>query len=711
MIERLIPVDPVYPLQWHLQAMGDLEVVWAEFRGRGIQVGIYDGGVDYTHSDLVTNYDASLHVVIDGSVIDGKDTGNEERKGHATLVANLISAAIDGRGTVGIAPEASITSVNIFDPFSPIYMGSQETRSDFAAALHQMTNFDVVYTVLRDGTISGVTAAEYEWAAQTGRGGLGTIVVQPAGNKLNDVNVEGPSRFTISVAALNRTGEAEVSSAHGAALLIAAPGQGSGIVAGGPGLGDLDGVPYRTNFGWTSASAAMVTGVVSLMLDANEDLGWRDVNDILSLTARRTGAAFGAPPMPTENDMWQINAAEGWNGGGLHFHRNYGFGATDAHGAVRMAEAYGIIDTATPATSANEVTVVSESFKPNLSIPDQGEISFSFTIAENLVIDQVELFVSFSHPVKNDLSVTLSSAGGTVVTMLESAGVPGAVYVGGMIRTLAEVFRGELSAGSWTVTVHDSAANSTGQLTGVRLEVHGDTPNLSDDRYFFTDEYAEMLALDPRRGILADDDAGVDWINAAAMTAKVTLHLDGIRMSYVDGAPLRLAAGTAVENAITGDGSDVITGSATANEVHGMRGNDSLSGADGNDSIYGGDGDDRLLGEAGDDLLMGGPGRDGIFGGAGADTFVFRQASDSRPGATRDVIADYEAGVDRIALPFIDVMFVGSARFSGAAGELRVWGTKNMILDLDIDGDRIVDFQVQINGQRVLTQADFVALG
>ena len=95
---------------------------------------------------------------------------------------------------------------------------------------------------------------------------------------------------------------------------------------------------FVTDFDGTSAATAMVNGVVALMLDANANLGWRDVQTILAHSARHVGSAVdGRYRLPaTESASWQWNAAKTWNGGGLHFSRDYGFGLVDALAAVRL---------------------------------------------------------------------------------------------------------------------------------------------------------------------------------------------------------------------------------------------------------------------------------------------------------------------------------------------------------------------------------------
>jgi Ca2+-binding RTX toxin-like protein len=64
----------------------------------------------------------------------------------------------------------------------------------------------------------------------------------------------------------------------------------------------------------------------------------------------------------------------------------------------------------------------------------------------------------------------------------------------------------------------------------------------------------------------------------------------------------------------------------------------------GDNKLYGNIGDNRINGLDGDDDLTGGRGRDILSGGLGEDVFHFAK------GDRRDVITDFEDGVDRIAL-------------------------------------------------------------
>jgi serralysin len=89
-----------------------------------------------------------------------------------------------------------------------------------------------------------------------------------------------------------------------------------------------------------------------------------------------------------------------------------------------------------------------------------------------------------------------------------------------------------------------------------------------------------------------------------------------------------LGIGTLIENIVTGDGNDTITGNDANNRIYGMRGNDQLGGGDGDDRLYGGSGRDLLFGGQGNDRLDGGTGADTMNGGLGNDRYVVDSTGD-----------------------------------------------------------------------------------
>lgn len=160
-----------------------------------------------------------------------------------------------------------------------------------------------------------------------------------------------------------------------------------------------------------------------------------------------------------------------------------------------------------------------------------------------------------------------------------------------------------------------------------------------------------------------------------------------------DAAVNRLSGEAGVDRMFGRDGDDILLGGAGADLLYGDAGFDLLVGGDDADRLYGGadidilDGgaaNDQLFGEAGDDALIGGLGLDTLTGGIGADNFTFRTGDTGTTRATADRILDFTQGAvgigDRIDLGQIDAIpggtddaftFIGTAAFSGAAGEVR----------------------------------------
>ena len=85
---------------------------------------------------------------------------------------------------------------------------------------------------------------------------------------------------------------------------------------------------------------------------------------------------------------------------------------------------------------------------------------------------------------------------------------------------------------------------------------------------------------------------------------------------------------------------------------------------------------------------------------------------ESGVGASRDLITDYVHGQDKLGLTQTGAKsFIGTSDFSGAAGQVNYFaGDGVTVVRLDADGDRTVDFEVQLNGLLTLDSLDFVDL-
>ncbi|QQV76959.1 S8 family serine peptidase [Sphingomonas aliaeris] len=672
---------PEFSRQWHLTRLGDIGKVWEDYTGRGVSVGVYDSGVQSTHWDLARNYDASKHVVVDGITMSGEP--GADMQGHGTSVAGLIAAARNGRAGVGVAFDAQVTGINIFNAALPIDVNGGNSAA-FFNALSQANQFDVVNHSWGDsrtsvstansratpGTFQNLLSESFAYAAETGRGGLGTITIGAAGNDGRDHQSQGSKtdRHGIAVSAYREAdGVSSYYTSKGAHILVAGPSNdfselgGTGLVA--TDLLGVDGynmnidpetaADYTDSFGGTSGATPVVTGVVSLILDANEGLGWRDVKNILAASAKmpvafETGAVvqrlvsngFTVLVGMNENPFQLNGDTAGWNGGAMHFSNDYGYGAVDAYGAVRMAEVWSLFRAA-PLVSGNETMATTGIMPVGLTANTDIDLSsistfdansditgtpqrFTFEVNQSTDVEHIDLTINYTHTaiekrngqIESTLVGGLANAqfkliapDGTVGftfqdgDFFEDSG-PGQEFVFGFSG-----FRGVETKGTWTLEFQSldmdfdvrfpgndfPLIDNSLTLNSIKMDMFGSTPT-ADDVYTYTNEFFTMKAIDGEsatRGVLSDTNGGADWINAAAVTKAVDVSLAaGGRTTFGGNAAFTIAAGSVIENVVTGDGADRLLGNGVDNKLYGMRGNDWLNGGAGNDTLFGGTGND-----------------------------------------------------------------------------------------------------------------------
>jgi RTX calcium-binding nonapeptide repeat (4 copies) len=236
----------------------------------------------------------------------------------------------------------------------------------------------------------------------------------------------------------------------------------------------------------------------------------------------------------------------------------------------------------------------------------------------------------------------------------------------------------------------------------------------------FDDTIVNSGKIESVAGIAIDTGDGADSVNnSGAIVGDV--YLGGGADLYravggsVDGI---IYAGAGDDRLFVGDVAAIVDGGDGADSVLGGAGFDRLSGGNGDDALYGGEGRDALIGGRGADILFGGEGKDRLFGGAGQDllhggggddVFAFaRTLESSGVAAEADRILDYAEG-DTIDVSLIDAdtalsgdqafAWIGSAAFSGAAGQLRTEVSGgDTIIACDVDGDAVADFALVVVG-------------
>ncbi|SOD82777.1 MULTISPECIES: type VII secretion-associated serine protease mycosin [unclassified Streptomyces] len=112
------PSKPYAGRPWALQRV-NLDELWAQSTGKGVQVAVIDTGVDVKNAQLTKAVDASKGKNLlppknaKGEKIErGNNSGTTDTVGHGTRVAGIIAARpLKGTGFVGLAPKATIIPI------------------------------------------------------------------------------------------------------------------------------------------------------------------------------------------------------------------------------------------------------------------------------------------------------------------------------------------------------------------------------------------------------------------------------------------------------------------------------------------------------------------------------------------------------------------------------------------------------------------------
>ncbi len=481
--KKAMPNDTLINQQWHLKFNNqsgavagtdiNVESTWAYptngagFRGRGIRIGIVDDGVQTSHPDFVGNIDTT-------NDYDWNDTTpNDPNPGagddHGTACAG--DAAARGNNNLGVsgsAPEGIIVGMRLISAVT-----TDQQEADAMNYLPQLIQIKSNSWGPNDtGSLleapGPLTLAALKSSAETGRGGNGTIFMWAGGNGLDvndNSNYDGyaNSIYTIAVGAFDSQSRQSWYSESGANLVIVAPSSGSS-----PALGKLttdrtgaDGYvsgDYESNFGGTSSATPTAAGIVALMLEANPNLGWRDVQEILMRSAKKVNVS---------DADWKTPIAPA----NINHNHKFGAGLIDATAAVNMAIGW------TKLAAQLKRTIAQTGL--SVAIPNQNTtgITREFVVApqDNIRVEHVTVAVSINHSARGNLRITLTSPSGTVSRLAEVRSDSNDNYANWTFMTVRNW--GENASGTWRLKVTDESAagnNTTGgTLTAATVEIFG----------------------------------------------------------------------------------------------------------------------------------------------------------------------------------------------------------------------------------------------
>jgi subtilisin family serine protease len=503
-------------------------------KGDGITVAIIDTGLEIFHEDLSPN------VVSGGSwdfeCNDNNPTNIYSTSGdHGTSVAGLVSAADNGKGGRGVAPEAELKGFNLLqDATVQNYIDSVGgSMSSPISNDVDIFNLSFGYTNTSDIAVDSTIEAQFKYGVENLRGGKGAIYVKSAGNGFNsfgnancssasaidvscqnaNMDPESALPYIIVVGATNADGEKSSYSTAGSNLLISAPGgeygydsavAGSGYTAAEayePAMITTDQMgcdrgysntvddavnelqdnnnglnpncDYTSTFNGTSSAAPVLSGAIALMLNENENaaLTWRDVRHILITTAVKS-------PLTADHGEVNVNLT----GGSYTVEDTW---VTNAAGH-KFHNWYGFgqldVDAAVSAVGSYSTdlgTFVETGWESTTDIDDSVIEDYKtsggsdiITFGTALTIETVQIKISVSHPYIGDLGIELTSPAGTRSILLNARNGFSSADLSDMVLT-SNAFYGETSNGNWTVKVVDTAFFDTGTLDSWSIRVFG----------------------------------------------------------------------------------------------------------------------------------------------------------------------------------------------------------------------------------------------
>jgi len=400
--------DPRYPLMWYVNRGGMLDMNVQEawqmgITGKGVVVTILDDGVEKNNPDLVANYDPQASSDINDNDPDPTpryDLIDSNR--HGTRCAGEVSASANNSICgVGIAYDSKIGGVRMLD--------GDVTDAVEARSLSLNNQHIDIYSASwgpdDDGkTVDGpgnLASRAFINGVANGRQGKGSIFVWASGNGGRDhdsCNCDGytNSIWTLSVSSATENGlipwySEACSSTMATTYSSGSSGERKVITT------DLHNGCTSGHTG-TSASAPMAAGVIALLLEANPELRWRDVQHI---TIRNAQVAN------LRASDWKVNSL------GRNYSHSFGYGVMDASGMVKMAQMWKNVGPQVQSAVKASIGKVSipggTSRTAKMEVTDHGDVNF---------LEHVQAHVTVEAARRGDIAIYLTSPHGTKSQLL-----------------------------------------------------------------------------------------------------------------------------------------------------------------------------------------------------------------------------------------------------------------------------------------------------
>lgn len=285
-------------LDWGVDRI-DAEYVHSDssYDGSGINVGVLDSGGDQDHPDITWagGYSATSN----------NPDSWDDKNGHGTHVAGIISANNNSLGVVGVAPNCNIYAIQVG---GQILLTSNIIKGlDWIAGTYidGDPNNDIQVVNMSFG--GGPSLAEENALLAVYNSGV--LLVASAGNESGSVSYPAAYSFVMAISASTSSDGIASYSNYGSEIELIAPG--SSIYSTYKGGG------YKTLSG-TSMSAPMVTGAAALAWSAHPSYSHDQIRMLLKNNAENIGLSStrqGSGLVDAEKATINSNNGDNFSGG------------------------------------------------------------------------------------------------------------------------------------------------------------------------------------------------------------------------------------------------------------------------------------------------------------------------------------------------------------------------------------------------------------
>lgn len=626
---------------------GNVVSAWRYATGSGVTVALIDSGFD---ASVLTHFSStSRSFASDGST----DLAPPDGTYHGITTSGVVGAPGTDDGPIGVAPNATIEGLKVtFGNFDVSPFQAYVDALNYGAGAGGASVINNSWGIGGYGVVAPNSSYYAPWfsglqqAVHTGRGGLGTVVVFAAGNDRASGDDIGLQAITsdprvIAVAGTTKAGVITDFSNRGAGLLTSAIGQD--VLAPQPGLDSAQ--SYYIMYG-TSFAAPQVSAVAALMLQVNPTLGWRDVQEIIA------ASSYAPPPSA---GSFTTNAAGNWNGGGMHFSNDLGFGVLDANVAVNLARAWTL-----QSTDANLLnTTITQGAR--WTIGANGTASSSMQVGADARVEHVQVKLSDTGLLAAYSTLVLISPGGTRSVLNDQTGmVQGVDQTNRLDLTgysiTSNAFWGEMAQGTWTLQA-TNLAGQTATINDWSLTLWGDAASHAAPALIYTPEFARLAGANAARTIVDATGQGTSTIDLIALRGTTTLNLNG-GQGQIDGVAVTVKAGLTDLNASGSTGALIVTTAATDSRIVAGEGITTIYGGGGADTITAGSGaisvfmgssaSMTFIGSSAAASIQAGAGNLTMIGGRGAETVTIAKGATARTDLIRNFSPVAGYGTDRI---------------------------------------------------------------